>query len=232
MAPQEGSGRPPGGTESNISERFFNLLNNESYSKQSMAGATDYLKAMQMNDISELLYHNESHVIDQMIDQATEIVSEKAKPFNRTETVGGQETFVASQAEIDAIVSNIPTPKSKHNKNMIFIVLLLMHTINGVITNRPLVALCDSGSSHSLMNKGSLPRGMTTFQTDPIKTTTTAGDHLCHEAVVMTELSLPEFVNGRKITNLSAQVFDSKNCPYDVILGRDFLKSIGLDVFN
>ena len=39
---------------------------------QLMAGATDYLKAMQMNDISALLYHNESHVIDQMIDQATE----------------------------------------------------------------------------------------------------------------------------------------------------------------
>ena len=58
---------------------------------QSLAGATDYLKAMQMNDISELLYHNESHVIDQMIDQATEILSEKAKPFNSTETVSGQE---------------------------------------------------------------------------------------------------------------------------------------------
>ena len=73
-------------------------------------------------------------------------------------------------------------------------VLLLMRTINGVITNRPLVALCNSGSSHSLMNKGSLPRGVNTFQTNPIKTTTIAGDHLCHEAVVMTELSLPEFV--------------------------------------
>ena len=109
-------------------------------------------------------------------------------------------------------------------------VLLLMHTINGVITNRPLVALCDSGSSHSLMNKGSLPWGVNTFQTDPIKTTTTAGDNLCYEAVVMTDLSLPEFVNRQKIINLSAQVFDSKNCPYYVILGRDFLKSIGLDI--
>ena len=68
MAPREGPGQPPRGTESNISERLFNVLNNESYSNQSMAGATgqnqlmadatDYLKAMQMNDISELLYHN------------------------------------------------------------------------------------------------------------------------------------------------------------------------------
>ena len=202
MASRDWSGRPPGGTESNISEQLFNVLNDESHPNQSMARATgqsknqlmaratDYLKAMQMNDISELLYHNESHVIDQMIDQATEILSEKAKPFNRTETVGDQEIFVVSQEEIDVMVSNIPTPKSKHNKNLIPMVLLLMHTINGVITNTPLVALCDSGSSHSLMNKGSLPRGVTTFQTDPIKTTTTAGDHLCHEAVVMTDLSL------------------------------------------
>ena len=75
MASRDRSGRPPGGTESNISERLFNVLNNESFSNQSMAqatgpnqnqskaGATDYLKAMQMNDISELLYHSESHVI-------------------------------------------------------------------------------------------------------------------------------------------------------------------------
>ena len=91
MASRDWSGRSPRGTELNISEKLFNVLNNESYSNQSMAGATgqnqnqlmagatDYLKAMQMNDISKLLYHNESHVIDQMIDQATEILSERAK---------------------------------------------------------------------------------------------------------------------------------------------------------
>ena len=158
------------------------------------------------------------------------VLSEKAKPFNRTEIIGGQEIFVASQSEINAMVSNIPTPKSKHNKNLIPMVLLLMHTINGVITNRPLVTLCNSGSSHSLVKKGVLPWGVTTFQATPIKTTTMTGDHICHEAVVMTDLFLPEFVNGRKITNLSAQVFDSKNCPYDVFLGRTFMDSIGLDI--
>ena len=77
MASRDWSGRPPGGTDSNISEKLFNVLNNGSYSNQwmvgatgqnqnqnqSMAQATDYLKAMQMNDISELLYHSESHVI-------------------------------------------------------------------------------------------------------------------------------------------------------------------------
>ena len=69
MAPQErSSGQPLGGTESNISERLFNVLNDESYTNQSMArtigqklnqlmaDATGYLKAIQMNDISEMLY--------------------------------------------------------------------------------------------------------------------------------------------------------------------------------
>ena len=48
--------------------------------------------------------------------------------------------------------------------------------------------------------------------------------------MVLSNLSLPEFVDGRKITNLSAQVFDSENCHYDIILGRDFMESIGLDI--
>ena len=109
-------------------------------------------------------------------------------------------------------------------------VLLLMHAINGIITNRPLVALCNSGSSHCMFNKRALPFGATTFKTQKIRTTTTQGTYDCDEAVVLSNLSLPEFVNGQKITNLSAQVFDSKNYPYDVILGRDFLKSIGLDI--
>ena len=105
MAFRDWSGRPPRGTEANI--KLFNVLNNESYlyqlmagdtgqnqnQNQSMAQATGYLKAMQMNDISELLYHNESHVIDQMIDQVTEILSEKAKQFNCTEEIDGQEVF-------------------------------------------------------------------------------------------------------------------------------------------
>ena len=52
-----------------MSERLFNVLNNETYHSQAqadgnkfqnqlMARATGYLKAMQMNDISEMLYYN------------------------------------------------------------------------------------------------------------------------------------------------------------------------------
>merc|ERR1712091_328035 len=145
--------------------------------------------------------------------------AKNAKPFEKE-----VDNFIATQAEIDAMVSNIPTLKAKQS-NLIPMVLLLMHIINGIITNRPLVALCDSGSSHCMFNKRALPFGATTFKTHKIKTTTAQGTYDCDEAVVLSNLSLPEFVNGRKITNLSAQVFNSKDCQYDIILGRDFMES-------
>ena len=106
---------------------------------------------------------------------------------------------------------------------------LLMH-VNRIITNRRLVALCDSGSLNYLFNKTALPFGVPLIKTQPIQTTTTQGTYQCNEAVLMSNLTLPEFVNRRKITKLTAQVFDSTKCPYNVILGRDFMNSIELDI--
>ena len=149
---------------------------------QSMASATDLFKSMTINEIAEELhsYSNESYLLDQMIDKAAASLVANTKPFKKE-----IDNFIATQSEIDAMVSNIPTPKLKHNKNLIPMVLLLMHTINGTITNRPLVALYDSGSSHCMFNKRALPFGATTFKTPKIKTTTTQGTYDCDEAVVL-----------------------------------------------
>ena len=136
---------------------------------------------------------NQSFLLDQMINDATVALVNKAKPFKQINKAiyDNEESFIATQLEIDAMVLNIPTPKSKHNKNLIPMVLLLMQTINGIITNRPLVALCDSGSSHCMFNKRALPFGATTFKTQKIRTTTTQGTYDCNEAVVLSNLSLP-----------------------------------------
>ena len=98
---------------------------------QSMASATDYLQSMTMNGWSEILHSedNQSFLLDQMIDEATETLANKAESFKEE-----VESFVATQVKIDTMVSNIPTPKSKQS-NLIPMVLLLMHTINGIITN-------------------------------------------------------------------------------------------------
>ena len=203
---------------------------NESNSNHLQTDVDGYLRAMIMNGVSgaQHLKENESYLLNQMIDEVVNILANKAEPFKK-ET---DECFNVTQVEIDAMVSNIPTPKSKQS-NLIPMVLLLMHTINGIITNRPLVALCNSGSSHCMFNKRALPFGATTFKTQKIKTTTTQGTYDCDEAVVLSNLFLPEFVNGWKITNLSAQLFKSENCPYDVILGRIYGQHwVGHSVFK
>ena len=81
------------------------------------ADADGYLQAMTMNGWSQMLHseENQSFLLDQMIDEATEVLANKAEPFKQNKN--NTENFVATQAEIDAMVSNIPTPKSKHNKN-------------------------------------------------------------------------------------------------------------------
>ena len=99
-----------------------------------------------------------------------------------------------------------------HRENKKYVLVYFLKSIRVYVKFFPvLVALCDSGSSHCMFNKRALPFGATTFKTQKIKTTTTQGTYDCDEAVVLSNLSLPEFVNGRKITNLSAQVFDSEN---------------------
>ena len=44
----------------------------------------------------------------------------------------------------------------------------------------------------------------------------------------LNDIQLPEFVNDRHVQGVAAHIFDSPTCPYGVILGRDFLKAIGL----
>ena len=146
------SARPPGGTEyyyardnvksfpeipipNGVNVKSFSNSNHSKPSAdgdQLMASATDLFKSMTMNEIADEqhCYSNQSYLLDQMIDKAAATLVANAKPFEKE-----IDNFIATQSEIDAMVSNIPTPKAKHNKNLIPILLLLMHTINGIITN-------------------------------------------------------------------------------------------------
>lgn len=142
------------------------------------ADTDGYLQSMTMTGWSRMLHskENQSFHLDQMINETTQTLSNKSEPFEYE-----VKNFIATQAEIDAMVSNIPTPKAKQS-NLIPMVLLLMQSINGTITNQPLVTLCDSGSSHCMFNKRALPFGATTFKTQKIKTTTTQGTYDVNES--------------------------------------------------
>ena len=80
MTSGDWSGRPPGGTESNI-----NLYESPNHLKPDDSG---YLHAMTMDDINKMQKSNNvslAYLINWMIDQATNTLSNHAKAFNKTE---------------------------------------------------------------------------------------------------------------------------------------------------
>ena len=100
MTSREGStGRPPGGTESNTiiqsptMKAFPEIPDELNHSQaeadgsinQSMASATDYLQSMTMNEWCEILHSetNQSYLLDQVIDNAMDVLSENAKSFEK-----------------------------------------------------------------------------------------------------------------------------------------------------
>ena len=119
----------------------------------------------------------------------------------------------------------IPTPKRTDCTRLTPVGLI--KAINGIPLTRFLIALCDSGSTGTLIKDSSLPFGAKPIITDYITiSTTTQGKHECNKTIFMELIQLPEFVNGCIIEGLQVTVFHSRSCPYDVILGTDFLQAI------
>ena len=139
-----------------------------------------------------------------------------------------EDSFVATQEDLNNIFM-IPTPKCTHYTWLTPVVLLKIKAINGVQVPRPLIELCDSESTRTLIKDTFLP-----FDAKPIIThhvtilTTTQGKHECNGTTFMEHIQLSKFVNGRSIKELQANIFHSPSCPYDVILVTDFLQAIGM----
>jgi Retroviral aspartyl protease len=95
---------------------------------------------------------------------------------------------------------------------------------------RMLRVLFDSGSDSTLIHANCLPPGANpSLLKEPIVANTTAGTMKSKRQVWMANIILPEFDKHRHIDHCHAIVFDAP-CNYDVILGRDVLAKIGMDV--
>ena len=128
--------------------------------------------------------------------------------------------------------NNPPTPKRVHNQDLAPITLLICDTIQNHEVGRPLVILLDGGSSGSLINKRAIPRGAVPSKSVRSHITTTAsGSFDTSLTVGLKNIRLPEFSNSRRIEGWNCRIFDSKACQYDIIIGRDFMRHIGIDHF-
>ena len=117
------------------------------------------------------------------------------------------------------------TTTTKHDLTPVL--LMKVQSIQGMSLGRPLIALCDSGSTGTMINTAALPYGAIPDQASYRQFTTTAnGSFDSSRSVWLDGIQLPEFVNGRHIKGVIASLFNSPGCRYDIILGRDFLKAI------
>ena len=126
----------------------------------------------------------------------------------------------------------IPTPRATQRKtDKAPVCIAKVHSIGGIRTDRPLIALLDLGStSTTLIQYRSLPPGCKPRVSECKTITTTAnGDFDTSMVTSLQQIQLPEFINGRAVNGVSnARLFDSPNCQYDIIFGRDFLQKAGL----
>ena len=110
------------------------------------------------------------------------------------------------------------------------IIYIKATTIQNVPLDRALIALCDPGSTGTMINTTSFPYGVVPTQGPPKRTTTPNGTFDTNENGTICNIKFPEFAN-KSIGNVQADVFTQRACRYDVILGRTELRKMGM-IFN
>ena len=89
--------------------------------------------------------------------------------------------------------------------------------------------LLDTGSSHTMIKRTSLPHGTTLTPNIPKRTTTTNGTFSTTSQVTLSKVRFLELGN-LCIDSMVANVYHSPTCHYDLIVGRDVLNKIGIKI--
>jgi hypothetical protein len=100
--------------------------------------------------------------------------------------------------------------------------LLIAATIQHNRSTKPLKVLFDPGSDLTFLHQRCLPPGATPLLLTKQGGTTIAGTFTTNRFVTMHNVLLPKFHRSRKIDKQDCLIFTAE-CPYNVILGRDFL---------
>ena len=122
---------------------------------------------------------------------------------------------------------DLPNQYEKGRHDLSPIVYITSGKVQTALPQRAFVVLLDSGSTHTMIKRTSLPHGAIPNKGAWRKTTTTNGTYSLSEFVIIKEVKFPEFGNMH-IGSIKADIFDSPTCRYDVILGRDLLERLGL----
>ena len=92
--------------------------------------------------------------------------------------------------------------------------------------------LLDSGGSKSLIARSKIPAHMKpSYSKNPFPAVGTSGTRTHKESIIFDRLSFPDFEMQSWISDVECFVFeDDGHSSYDLILGRDILKPIGMEM--
>ena len=107
--------------------------------------------------------------------------------------------------------------------------VMVAKDVAGRACSRLLRVLFDSGGSRSMIHKRVLPGGALVDQTGKQLFNTLAGAYASQGSVKLDGMRLPAFDKNRVIATHQFEVFDA-DCRFDIILGADFLKKIGMNL--
>ena len=116
-------------------------------------------------------------------------------------------------------------------ENKISSTLLMCRKIQNHESNRVLKILFDSSGSNTMIHESCLPKDAvpSPLENGPVIFQTVAELLHTQQTVFLSDILLPEFDKMNRINGSEAYAFDSP-CRYDMILGRDLLHKIGLNL--
>lgn len=128
---------------------------------------------------------------------------------------------------LNEAVVGIPVPKCK--TDLVPSTLLIARSIGNKESTRVLKVLFDSGGSNCLIHESVLPLGATKIAIEQglQNCQTAAGDFNVTHKTRIHNCILPEFDRSKRIYGTTAMIFNAA-CSYDIIIGRDFLRDIGV----
>jgi hypothetical protein len=96
---------------------------------------------------------------------------------------------------------------------------------------RRLIVLFDPGSTQSHMKGDALPKGATPRVHQQMRQATTLGGETnCNRSVALQGITFPEFTRSMKVDAHEFWIHNNSNVRYDVIIGRDLLTELKLDI--
>ena len=157
-----------------------------------------------------------------------------ASSFSASLPIEGEDLF--DQSDLGSSYNRQWSSISEYQKQKAYhrhvpITLLAIEQINGQKYQRPVVALLDTGSQVSLINKCCLPSTVKPIPTH--RPLTGIGQVTITEEVELSNLMLPELSRSKRIEeSFRCLVRDAPEQIYDVILGLDFLVPVGINLIS